>query len=261
MAWQVLILSLAAFWPVLFWQSARVSDGSDEPWGVLALLTVLAIVWWRGKPQMPSRGQLALATLCLLIYAAVFPYLPPLVRALIAIITTALLISAWCGSRFMNFALLGLLVLSLPLIASLQFYLGYPLRLVTASIAASIITLLGFPTEAAGISLNWFGETVVVDAPCAGIKMLWSGLYLNFTLALARGLGFVLTWVAYSLSLVFIFFGNVLRNILLFFTESGIVKAPEWSHWAIGLFTMTIVAGSIIALHEYISKRRAEYAA
>jgi hypothetical protein len=38
-----LALLLAALWPHLAWIARRLTDGSDEPWGILALATVLTV--------------------------------------------------------------------------------------------------------------------------------------------------------------------------------------------------------------------------
>src|SRR5262249_20243312 len=52
----VLLLTL---WPHWVWMARRLTDGSDEPWGVLALVTVLVLVAreWRALAP-PSRGAL-----------------------------------------------------------------------------------------------------------------------------------------------------------------------------------------------------------
>jgi hypothetical protein len=40
-----LIAAILAFWPIWFWYCERISDRSDEPLGVLALITVIALSW------------------------------------------------------------------------------------------------------------------------------------------------------------------------------------------------------------------------
>ena len=40
----LLVLQALAFWPVWQWYLRRMVDGSDEPFGVLALLSAIAII-------------------------------------------------------------------------------------------------------------------------------------------------------------------------------------------------------------------------
>ena len=42
--WLPLALLLLALWPHWRWMAARMVDGSDEPWGAVALVTALVLV-------------------------------------------------------------------------------------------------------------------------------------------------------------------------------------------------------------------------
>ena len=242
-----LLLQLIAFWPTWIWYLGRVQDGSDEPWGVVSLITIGLVLWFKRRAEVPTKMQLLLAAIGTTVYLASYSYLPPLLRSVLAITALAPLLSALAGSKKIHLPLLALLLLSLPLIASLQFYLGYPVRVLTAQAASQLISPLGYLVQASGTNLSWAGETVVVDAPCAGIRMLWTGLYLCFTLAWIRDLNWVQTWIAYSSSTLMIFFGNVVRNVLLFFVEAKIVKFSFEVHSLIGLISFALVGVSIIA--------------
>jgi exosortase/archaeosortase family protein len=244
-----LILQIAAFWPVWRWYLERVMDASDEPWGVLALVTAVFFIALRGRNGKPGPAGLALSAAALVLYIVLYPKLPPLARGVLAMASLCGVVSPASLGRSMHIGVLGLLLLSLPIIASLQFYLGYPVRALTSMIASQIISTAGYPTEAYGTMLKWAGEYIAVDAPCSGIKMLWTGLYLNFTLACFTGLGQLRTWFSYACSGLAIFTGNMLRVTALFFLESGIVKGPKWAHEALGLFFFGIVALLIIALN------------
>jgi exosortase/archaeosortase family protein len=151
--------------------------------------------------------------------------------------------------------LTGLLILSLPVIASLQFYAGYPIRLFTAYIAGKLISLTGHSVIADGTMLLWFGERIAVDAPCAGIRMLWTGLFLSFTLAVVFNFNARETWISYSCASVLLFSGNVLRNCLLFFLEAGIIQLPDGAHSGIGLTVFLLVAIGVILLNQKINTR------
>lgn len=245
----LIVVQIGSFWPVWQWYIARLLDSSDEPWGILALATALAFVLIKGKEAPGQQRTLLAAAGLTVLYCLSYSFVPPLVRGLVAVASLALSTSTLCLGRTVHLGILGLLLLSLPIIASLQFYLGYPVRLLTALASAEIISLTGYPAEAQGTGLFWAGEMVTVDAPCSGIKMLWSALYLNFTLACFGGLSTLRTWLAYLFSLAAVFIGNVLRASILFFTESEIVAAPDWAHQSIGLAVFGGVALAVLSFH------------
>jgi exosortase len=149
-----------------------------------------------------------------------------------------------------------MLVLSLPVVASLQFYLGYPLRAMTAWCSATLLRFAGLDVEQAGTTLTWLGRTVLVDAPCSGVHMLWVGLFfvalLSYLLRapptrfVCNAAGAVLVIVA----------GNVLRNTLLFVKEAEIVALPKWTHEATGVVTFLVSALLIAGLVNWRSHAR-----
>ncbi len=245
-----LLLQSIAFWPVWRWYAQRMLDGSDEPWGIFALATALAIVAYQGIPRTLSVRAMGVATSLALVYVMGYAVLPPLVRAAPAVLALSVTLAA-SGGRTQQPGIAGLLLLSLPLIASLQFFGGFPIRAVTAWISSHILGLFGIDVRPQGTLLYWLGEVIAVDAPCAGIKMLWTALYLNFALAAWRELGFFATWLSTSFTLFCVFVGNVLRATLLFFTESGlVVDAPEGTHSAIGLALFAPVAAAVYLFHQ-----------
>jgi len=224
-------------------------DASDEPWGILALIVAFVLLVFKGDSRrLLSPYQCASITGLALIYALNFGTVPPLVRGVIAAAAVTVAGSALLNRSRIHLGLFGLMILSLPLIASLQFYLGFPLRFVTAQIAAALISLGGFVVQAEGTNLLWRGEIVSVDLPCSGVRMLWTGLFLCFTLCSFNGLSNVLTWVGYICTMCLVFLGNLLRTTMLFFTESKIVDAPDWAHAAIGLFCFALVAAAIVVI-------------
>jgi exosortase/archaeosortase family protein len=248
----ILVLQGVAFWPVWRWYIERITDGSDEPWGIVALATAIMFLMRQGKPGEVKVLTLGCASALVTLYALGFPFLPALVRGILAVLTLSCTLSAFYLGRSLHLGILGLLLLSLPLIASLQFYLGYPVRFLTAEIAARIISLTGHAVIAEGTCLRWLGDLISVDAPCSGIKMLWTGLYLNFTLACFRRLGSLRTWLTYSLSMFIIFLGNLLRTIVLFYGEAHILSFPSWGHQGVGIAAFLVVALAIATLHTKI---------
>jgi hypothetical protein len=83
----VALLALCAgTWPVWRWYVLRLTDGSDEPWGLLALGTLALLLWRRGAPAGNARHdrELVSPAICIAAYAAAFLLVPPLVRAVLA---------------------------------------------------------------------------------------------------------------------------------------------------------------------------------
>lgn len=248
---------LLAFWPVWKWYLARVTDGSDEPWGVLALLTAaLYVVLRLQRTAMSSSVEVPPTALAVLaIYAIGFNWLPALARAVLALLCLALVFSPYVSRRRIHFGLMGLLLLSLPVIASLQFYAGYPLRALTGKIVSFFIGLTGEHVSAIGTSLLWRGDILSIDAPCSGIKMLWGGLYVAFALSCFAGLSNSQTWLCYLFSSFSIFMANILRTFVLFFTESRILEAPPWFHPLAGIAFFALALAAIMTFISHIHSR------
>jgi len=233
--WWLLGLLLAALWPHGIWLARRLTDGSDEPWGLLAIATVLAlVVRARGELVMPARAALvasgALAVLAALATFAV----PPIFAAAAAMLSLAVFIASALPRRPAA-PMVTLLLLSLPVIASLQFYLGYPLRLATTHAAAPLLALAGVEAQASGAALLWQGRTILVDPPCAGIGMMWVGSWAAALLSYLNDSSARRTLANGGVAAVAVFAANVLRNVLLFFPEAGLLPAPPWLHPATGL--------------------------
>jgi exosortase/archaeosortase family protein len=233
-------LLLAALWPHGVWMVRRLTDGSDEPWGLLALATVLAlVVRARRELEPPTRAALA-ASGALAVLAALATFVvPPIFAAGVAMLALAAFITSALPRRPAA-PMVTLLLLALPVIASLQFYLGYPLRLATAHAAAPLLALAGLEVQASGAALLWQGRTILVDPPCAGIGMLWVGSWAAALLSYLNDASARRTLANGVVAAVVVFGANVLRNALLFFPEAGLVPAPAWLHRAIGLAAFAV---------------------
>ncbi|MCU0950435.1 MAG: archaeosortase/exosortase family protein, partial [Burkholderiaceae bacterium] len=247
----LLALLLAALWPHLVWIARRFGDGSDEPWGVLAIVTVLALVWRdRARLAVPSPRALAVAAALAVTAGLALNVLPMLLAAGIAMLALAVLLTALLPPRPAA-ALTTLLLLSLPVIASLNFYLGYPLRVATAQAAAPLLALLGIDAQPAAAALLFRGRTVLVDAPCAGIGMLWVGSYTAALLSYLNGADARRTLLHAVAAAVLVFSANVLRNVALFFPEAGLIALPAAAHDAIGLAAFALALGPVVWLTQW----------
>lgn len=223
-----------AFWPVWRWYTARLQDGTDELWGLLSLAAALAlyIKTRLDNAQNNAPGSFLLPAILTALYAMLFPFLPPLGRAVLAVGALGTALCSGYG-RTEGLRIGGFLLLSLPVIASLQFYLGYPLRLVAGTGTALLLRLTGYSVVREGAGLNWGGTLTLIDAPCSGIRMLWAGLFFSLVLSGIHRFNSRRTLLVAGLSIVFVVIGNVLRSAALFLLGLG-HGLPVWVHSGTG---------------------------
>jgi exosortase/archaeosortase family protein len=251
---------LLALWPHLAWIARRLTDGSDEPWGALALATVLVLLARdRAALVAPSPRALVASAVLALCAAAALWFLPALLAAAIAMLALAVFITAALPARPAA-PMVTLLLLSLPLIASLQFYLGFPLRVATAQAAAPLLALFGISAAPAGASLVFGGTTVLIDAPCAGIGMLWVGSYTAALLSYLNGANARRTLANGLAAALIVFAANVLRNVALFFPEAGLIDAPAVTHDAVGLAAFALALVPIVWFTQWRTEAPADAA-
>lgn len=252
--YRFLLIQAAAFWPVWQWYVRRLTDGSDEPWGLVALVTAV-VLFCRSSTEQHLRSQWIVHAGLMLLYAAAYPFVPKLVLAAIAVSSLACTASVLRCGTWIHVPTLGLCLLSLPLMPSLQFYLGYPLRIVSGTVAALFLHLSGIPVIQEGTCLRWGTELVSIDAPCSGLSMLWVCVYLALAMAGLLGLN---AWRSFSLlitALAITILGNALRSAALFHLETGILQMPAWCHDAVGLVVFAAVAMVIAWLSVQLSRR------
>lgn len=240
-----LILPLISLWPVGIWMVARMFDGSDDPYGIIALIALMLLLL-RTRNHFTEHPQgywlgCALLFMCL----GTLSLLPWLVRGFCAVIAMMSMIRA-CSPHNPFLALWGLGFLALPIMSSLQFFIGYPLRVLTAEASVIILDVFGITAARSGSSLEINGFLIMVDAPCSGIQMAWAAY---FTACLA-GAWFHMSNRAFLRKLplvsLIIISGNIIRNTLLVLKEAHYIALPEWSHSAIGLCIFMIMNGMIL---------------
>ena len=251
-----LVAVLAAMWPVWQWVATRAASDTSDAWALLSLATA-AVLIWRGRALGTDsratrdldggdvRAGWGLAAALMLLYAASYPFAMPLVRAMLAMSALAAACSTlWFRSR-MELWLCGLLLLSLPLIPSLNFYAGYPLRAVVGDLTCLLLQMDGFAAVRDGATLLWNGRQIAIDAPCSGIKMLWTGAYLCCALAGLQRFNTKGTLLLGTLTLIIVILANVLRATALFFVEGGIVPQAKPAHELIGVIAFTLAAMAV----------------
>lgn len=223
-------LVAAALLPVFEWYVKRLDDGNDEPFGLVPLVLALWLAI-RDRRELGATSAARNTGLALILASvATTLWLPPLIRAGIAVTGAALFYGIHRRT-----GLVLLLGLSLPLAASLQFYAGYPLRWISAEGSVRALHLLGHPALRTGTEVSVAGQTIGVDPACSGIRMLWHALVCAAALASIHRLGWRSTLGGVALALPLAIVVNVLRAGFLIRQEAAPHPGPDWLHEAIGL--------------------------
>jgi exosortase/archaeosortase family protein len=245
-----LAIHAVALWPHGEWAARRVADGSDDPLGLAALAVLLLWLWHaraslRATPRLTWLGAAAVLTVAAT--AALF-VAPPLAAALLAALAIGAHAVAWMPERSPRAALTGLTLLALPLIASLQFYAGYPLRVFTAQFSAWLLQAVGMAAERSGAAMTVNAQLVIVDAPCSGVQMAWLAYFAACSVALftrRRDGAFLRRLPLVSL---LVLAGNVLRNTTLVALEARPQSLAPWAHEAVGIVWLVLVVGLAVRL-------------
>ena len=241
--WLLPALALA---PVIVWFVKRLDDGSDEPLGLLALGLALLLAWRDRRSLQATARARTCGAMLILISVLTIPYLPPMFRAALAVAG----IGTWCGIHRRP-GLLGLLGLSLPVVASLQFYAGYPLRLAAAEGAVKLLALTGSVVTRTGVNLELGGQLIGVDPACSGVRMLWHALAAAMALCAMHRSSWRATLAAGSLAILFVIPANIVRAAWLALVESGRFHKFDPGHANVGLICF---AALLLPLWYFISK-------
>lgn len=253
-------LQVLAFWSVWRWLLQRALASTEDAWGLCALATCVAFIVWRRRSFVVTRFSLVCGALFAVVYAIGYGNLTPLTRASIAMLSLGCTLS-FVKDRQRNVVhwqvgITGLLLLSLPVIASLQFYGGYPLRRLVASVAAPLLRLNGYAVVADGACLQWGEQLIWIDAPCSGVRMLWAGLFLACAICSYFDLRAGKTLLATIAATLIILAGNIMRAVALFYLEAGIVQgAPSWLHEGIGVVSFAFVACAIVGVCHLLQRQ------
>jgi exosortase/archaeosortase family protein len=235
-----------ALLPTWIWMARRMFDGSDDPLGLLAIAALVLLAWrcrgqLRASPRLPWLAAALAGAVASVLSIGI---LPPLLGSLLALAALGAALAAFLPAGVASAPVLGLSLLSLPWIASLQFYAGYPLRMLTAE-ASRWLLMPFFMVERSGTALQVNGLLVIVDAPCSGVQLLWLGYFTACAAALYTGRdsrGFLARLPLVS---VFVLAGNIVRNTVLVGLEGAGHGSSGWMHDAIGLVVLAAVCAAI----------------
>ena len=216
---------IIATWDAWRWYFVRVSAAPEEALALLLTVVLLGLLAINRQPPPALARALPLPTLAFLlaVYATSEAFLPPIVRAGIAAIAVLFALYLAAFRQRPPLALCGLTALALPVLPSLQFTLGYPMRIISAALAVPLLQAHGFDVAWRGTFLLWRDEMIQFDAPCSGVNMLWAGLLLTLVGCVLLRLYPFKMMVAVALSLLLAIAGNVLRASSLFYVEAHLV--------------------------------------
>jgi exosortase/archaeosortase family protein len=230
------ILQLLALSPVLWWFGKRLNDGSDEPLGLLTLGLALVLAW-RERKSLHAAPQARVAGAMLVLLSVLGIHgLPPMVRGGLAVAG----IATWYG-WYRRGGLMGLLLLSLPVVASMQFFIGYPLRLAAAEGAVRLLELGSLVVSRSGTQIELGGKVIGVDPACSGVRMLWHALAAAMALAAIHRLSWRATVIAGFLAIALVIPANTVRAALLAVREIGHFPENLPGHGGIGLVSFGVV--------------------
>jgi exosortase/archaeosortase family protein len=243
------LASLAAFWPVWIDYARRIAADGD-----LALHALSAGAGWivLARSAEPARASvwrhsaLGLALACVVAHALGLGVLPAMARCLLALVGVGAFIAWQRGSARPGLGL-ALLVLGVPMLAQLESAIGLELRLSVTEAAAALLRIPGLLVTSEGTRLLWAGGAVDVEAPCSGLRMLWTGAFVTLLALWHFGLRPAGSIAVALAALGLVWLGNVLRSAALFYVESGLIAAPGWIHPALG---SVVFLGVCIALWE-----------
>lgn len=246
-----LALHMLALWPHGAYLVERAFDGSDDPLGLLALAALAMLAAWQRQRLRPTPrlGWLvASMPLALAANGAWWAGAPALLSSLLAALSLAAALLAWWPGDRARLPLAGLVVLALPWLASLQFYLGWPLRVLTALLSAWVLRFAGVDAARSGASMLVDGQLVIVDAPCSGVQMAWLAYFTACVAAAVAGSSDRRFARHMPLVGALVLGGNVLRNSVLVALEARPQGLGSAWHEAIGLLALALVCAAVLRL-------------
>jgi exosortase/archaeosortase family protein len=243
-------MPVVGYWHAWQWYFNRIHNALEEAIGLFAILAFIVIlaVQFIAKGRVIFRFPLWPIALLLTLYSLSFLLpVPSIVRAAVAFLTLFMIIYWASFGKHPPVSFWALIAICLPVVPSLQFYLGYPARIISASLTVPLLQLNGVPVARSGTNLVWQGQLLQFDAPCSGVTMLWAGLLITLFVCLVYRFSLLKTAVAIVIALLIVLIGNVLRASSLFYLETGALSFEQpWMHDGIGIAAFLLIAAGIL---------------
>ena len=249
----VCFLVFASFWSTWYWFVERIFDNSDEPIGILSACALLALVFIKKKKSESSPYSainIGAAAFFYLAYILSFTLVSKLASATLATLTLCFTINALIVP--LSLAETTLALLSLPVVASINFYLGFPLRVIVAKLASILLAFAGIMAQPHGALLTYNEKLVYVDAPCSGVKLLWFALFITAFLSSYLSASTKRTLIYLSIAFLLSIFANGLRVTSLFYLECDLIHVPYFSGDTLHQLSGLIVEGILLLALAYL---------
>src|SRR5262245_43248095 len=254
----VTALVLAATWDAWRWYALRVWDSPEEAASLVLTIVFLGALGVARRRNEAMPLPLVPIAFLLAAFAASHAFLPPIARTAVAVATTLYCCHLAAFKERPPAAFWGLVALALPVVPSLQFTLGYPMRLVSAALTVGLLQAHGLAVTRQGTFLLWRDELIQFDAPCSGVSVLWAGLLLTLMGCVLLRFGIIKVMLAVVFSLVLAIACNVLRATSLFYVEAGLIPhAQAWWHEGIGIAAFALSAAITLWLLTRLRGREA----
>ena len=236
-----LLAAVAACWHGWRELAARI-DGVPDLLPLSLVLAVLCLPLMTRRERLRPVPAVPLAVL-LCLYSLAVVTAPPIFCIAPAALAVFYCQHAASHEGLPRSSFVGLVLLALPILPTLEFYTAYPVRLAAIEATAGLLRMNGVAVGVEGLALRFDSSLIQFDAPCSGVRMLWTCWFLAS--ALAHLYGFA--WWRYVLALfvasLFAVAGNILRATSLFYLETDLLQFGPWPwlHEAVGLaaFVMT----------------------
>jgi exosortase O len=152
-----------------------------------------------------------------------------------------------------------LLILVLPFEHYLDIYLGFPLRLLSAEMASSLLKLTQLPLVTIESILLVDNKAAIVDLDCSGINSLWIGLIFYLLLTWIERFVIDLRWALIGLGFMgLLVLANVFRIVILVMLDQ-VLDLPELArlfHQSLGLLGFAISSLVIWWIMQHFAKKR-----
>ncbi len=246
-----LLLLAIIYWDAWRLLIIRIGDGAAAV-PVAILLLGIAIAW----NKLSQNKQLSILPIgaALIFYILAALWGTAMMKIGIALVTILLVLNYGLGRKKPPYAAMGVGLLALPILPSLDFYLAWPMRQISASLTAGLLRLNGFSVHVEGVAIAWQDQLLLFDGPCSGINMLWAALLLTSILSLIGQVGPIRYGAALIITALMAIFANALRASSLFYLETGFIPAMQGPvfHELVGISSFVILgAGLVFAFHKH----------
>lgn len=146
-----------------------------------------------------------------------------------------------------------LIVGILPFGEHLQTFIGYPMRLLTASIVRDGLASAGIASLGIDTILVFENSVAQIDIPCSGVKSLWTGALFLLAATWIEGRAINLRWfIIAAMMALGLFFANLARVSTLVFVGqvANLRLLAEMLHVPLGVLAFSAVCAlAVLLLH------------